>query len=356
MRMALALARRGAGRTSPNPMVGAVVVRGGKVVGRGYHHRAGEPHAEVLALAAAGAAACGATLYVNLEPCSHYGRTPPCIDAVLKARVARVVAGMIDPNRLVAGRGVESLRRAGVRVDVPVREDECLEMNEAFVKHVTHRLPLIVLKLAASLDGRIAASGGDSRWVTGEKARRSVHALRNRYDAVLVGSNTVLADDPELTCRLPRGRNPWRIVLDRRLRTPADARLLRQNPPEKTIIVTGVESSPKKRKRLESSGVQVWTFAVRNGTIPFRQLLRRLDRIGITSVMIEGGAITAARAISERVVDRVLCFYAPKFIGGDGLPMLGPLGVARMSQSYRLRDAKVRRIGEDLLVTARLGT
>jgi diaminohydroxyphosphoribosylaminopyrimidine deaminase/5-amino-6-(5-phosphoribosylamino)uracil reductase len=354
MRMALALARKGAGRTSPNPMVGAVVVRGGRVVGRGYHRRAGEAHAEIIALAEAGRAARGATLYVNLEPCSHYGRTPPCIDAVVRAGVSRVVAGMIDPNRLVAGRGVESLERAGIRVDVPVREEECRRINEAFVKHVTRKLPFIVLKLAASLDGRIATSAGDSKWVTGQKARRYVHELRNRYDAVLVGSGTVLVDDPQLTCRLRRGRNPWRVVLDRRLRTPMNATLLRQTPREKTIVVTSDESSTSKRTRLERSGIQVWTFPAPKGTIPFRYLLRRLGRVGITSVMIEGGAITASRAISEKVVDKVLCFYAPKVIGGDGLPMVGSLGVVRMSRCYKVRDTKVRKVGEDVLVTAYL--
>jgi len=333
-------------------MVGAVVVRGSKIVGRGYHHRAGEAHAEVIALADAGRAARGATLYVNLEPCCHYGRTPPCVDAVVEAGIARVVAGMIDPHQRVAGRGVASLRQAGLRVDVSVREDECLRLNEVFVKYATRKLPFTVLKLAASLDGRIATATGDSRWVTGERARRYVHQLRNRYDAVLVGSGTVLADDPLLTCRLPGGRDPWRVVLDRRLRTPVTAKLLRQNPREKTIVVTGEASSAKRKKNLERTGVQVWTLPVRDGTIPFGRLLRRLGAIGITSVMIEGGTVTAGRAIAEKMVDKVFCFYAPKFIGGDGLPMLPPLGVTRMSGCYRLSNIEVRRLGEDVLLTA----
>jgi len=352
MGMALALARKGAGRTSPNPMVGAVVVRGGKVVGRGYHRRAGEAHAEVVALSAAGHAARGATLYVNLEPCSHHGRTPPCVKEVIQAGVARVVAGMIDPNHLVAGRGVRALRQAGVQVDVPVREEECRRANEVFVKHVNRKLPFVALKLAASLDGRIATSSGDSKWVTGEIARRYVHRLRNRYDAVLVGSGTVLADDPQLTCRLPGGRDPWRIVLDRRLRTPIDARLLKQRPAEKTILVTGDRSSAARKKQIESLGVQVWGFPLRKGTIPLRPLMRRLGRSGITSVMIEGGAITASRAISEAVVDKVFCFYAPKLIGGEGKAMIGDLGVTRMSHCPHLRSTDIERLGDDVLVTA----
>ena len=352
MSMALALAQKAAGRTSPNPMVGAVVVRQGRLVGRGYHHRAGESHAEVLALSAAGQVARGATLYVTLEPCSHFGRTPPCVKAIIQAGVTRVVAGMIDPNPRVSGRGVRALRRAGIVVDVPVCEEECRRANEVFVKHVTRNLPFVVLKLAASLDGRIATSTGDSKWVTGETARRYVHGLRSRYDAVLVGSGTVLADDPRLTCRLPRGRDPWRIVLDRRLRTPVAATLLEQTPVEKTILVAGDRSSRARRKRLEGIGVQVWSFSVRNGTIPFKQLLRKLSRAGITSVMIEGGAITASRAISEGIVDKVLCFCAPKLIGGEGLPMIGDLGVTRMSDCPQLRITDIERLGEDVLVTA----
>lgn len=352
MGMALALARKAAGRTSPNPMVGAVLVRGGRLVGRGYHRQVGGPHAEIVALSAAGDAARGATLYVTLEPCSHYGRTPPCVKALIDAGVTRVVAGMIDPNPLVAGRGVRALKRSGVAVDVPVRELECRRANEVFVKHVTSQLPFVVLKLAASLDGRIATFTGDSRWVTGQIARRYVHGLRGRYDAVLVGSGTVLADDPQLTCRLPKGRDPWRVVLDGRLRTPIDATVLKQTPAEKTILVTGDRSSPTKIKQLKSLGVQVWSFSLRNGTIPFRQLLRRLGRTGITGVMIEGGAVTAGRAIAEGVVDKVLCFYAPKLIGGDGMPMVGDLGVNRMADCGQLRITHVERLGEDVLVTA----
>ncbi len=354
MGAALRLARRAAGRTSPNPMVGAVVVRDGRVVGRGYHARAGADHAEVAALREAGAAARGATLYVNLEPCSHFGRTPPCARAVIEAGVARVVAGMIDPNPAVAGRGVQALRDAGIRVDATVREDECRRLNEAFVKHVTRGLPFVTLKLAASLDGRIATATGDSRWVTGPAARRYVHRLRNELDAVLVGSGTVLADDPQLTCRLPGGRDPLRVVLDRRLRTPPTAKLVTQPHPEKTVLVTGNDAPEDRGKRLRDLGVQVWRFPVSRGRISFRRVLRKLARAGILSVLLEGGAVTAAGAISEKAVDKVLCFYAPKFIGAEGLPMVGDLGIERMRQCPRLAGTAVRRLGEDILVSAYL--
>ena len=354
MKAALRLARRAAGRTSPNPMVGAVAVRDGRIVGRGYHARAGDDHAEVVALRQAGDAARGATLYVNLEPCSHFGRTPPCAKALIDAGVRRVVAGMVDPNPVVAGRGVNALREAGVRVEVPVREEECRRLNEAFVKHVTQGLPFVTLKLAASLDGRIATATGDSRWVTGPAARKYVHRLRNEVDAVLVGSGTVLADDPQLTCRLPGGRDPWRIVLDGRLRTPVTAKLVNHQQPEKTILVTGGGVPAARRKRLEDLGVQVWGFPVRQGRISFRRVLRKLARLGVLSVMVEGGAVTASRAIAEKVVDKVLCFYAPKFIGAEGLPMVGELGIARMRQCPHLASPAVRRLGEDILVSAYL--
>ncbi len=354
MRAALGLARKAAGRTSPNPMVGAVAVRRGRIVGRGYHARAGADHAEVVALRQAGDAARGATLYVNLEPCGHVGRTPPCIETVIAAGVSRVVAGMVDPNPLVSGRGVSALREAGVEVEVPVREEECRRLNEAFAKHVTQGLPFVILKLAASLDGRIATATGDSRWVTGPAARKYVHRLRNEVDAVLVGSGTVLADDPQLTCRLPGGRDPWRIVLDGRLRTPLTAKLVNQRQPEKTVLVTGHGVPADRRKALEERGVQVWSFPLRQGRISLRRVLRKLARMGVLSVMVEGGAVTAGRVLAEKVVDKVLCFYAPKFIGAEGLPMVGDLGITRMRQCPELTRPVVRRLGDDILVSAYL--
>ncbi|HEX9454302.1 MAG TPA: bifunctional diaminohydroxyphosphoribosylaminopyrimidine deaminase/5-amino-6-(5-phosphoribosylamino)uracil reductase RibD, partial [Candidatus Binatia bacterium] len=231
LRAALRLARKAAGRTSPNPMVGAVLVRGGKVVGTGYHRFAGADHAEIVALKQAGDRARGAILYLTLEPCSHYGRTPPCADALIKAGVKEVVAGMADPNPLVAGRGFTKLRRAGIKVRVGVHEKECRILLEAFAKFITRRLPFVTLKLAATLDGKIASSSGDSQWVSGAESRALVHRWRNEYDAVLVGGETVRADDPQLTCRIAGGRNPYRIILDSRLRLALTSQLLRQKDP-----------------------------------------------------------------------------------------------------------------------------
>ncbi|HEX9442890.1 MAG TPA: bifunctional diaminohydroxyphosphoribosylaminopyrimidine deaminase/5-amino-6-(5-phosphoribosylamino)uracil reductase RibD [Candidatus Binatia bacterium] len=352
MRMALDLARRGAGRTSPNPMVGAVLVRGGKIVATGYHRKAGGDHGEIAALKRAGKKARGATLYLNLEPCSHYGRTPPCAPALVRAGIRRVVAGMADPNPLVAGRGLRMLRRAGIEVRPGVLEDECRRLNEAFVEYITRRRPFVILKIAASLDGRIAAATGDSKWITGPEARRRAHEIRDQVDAVMVGVGTVIADDPELTCRIPGGRDPLRIVLDRRLRIPLKARVLGERG--KTVLIAGPRAPARKIKAVEKLGAEVWRLPVVNGTIPFAAVLKEMGRRGMTSVMIEGGAATAGRALAEKVVDKICFFYAPKVIGGDGVAMVAPLGVKKMGQAKLLKDLTVERVGQDFQVTGYL--
>ena len=354
MEMALALARKGAGRTSPNPLVGAVLVRGGKIAAAGYHRRAGGDHAEIVALRRAGKRARGATLYLNLEPCSHHGRTPPCALSLIRAGVRRVVVGMVDPNPLVSGKGIRKLRQARIRVDVGLLERECRRLNEAFSKHITRQVPFIILKLAASLDGRIAASTGDSRWVTGSVSRQYVHRLRNQVDAVLIGAGTVLADDPRLTCRLRGGRDPWRVVLDGRLRIPLKARLLRRRDPEKTIIITGTRAPAGKIKTIRRTGATVWQLPLRAGRIPFTAVLKRLGKMGLNSVMIEGGAITASWALKEGIVDKILFFYAPKLIGGEGKEMIGGLGIRQMAQCKSIKDIEIKKLGDDLLVSGYL--
>jgi len=331
-------------------MVGAVLVRGGKVIATGFHRRAGEDHAEIVALKRAGAKANGATLYINLEPCSHHGRTPPCSRALISAGIKEVVAGMEDPNPLVAGKGFQQLRRAGIRVRAGILEEECRRLNEAFVKYITRRLPFVTLKLAASLDGKIAAVTGDARWISSEDSRRVVHQLRNQIDAVVVGVGTVIADDPQLTCRISNGRNPWRVVLDSHLRIPLSARLLRQPDPEKNIIVTGDRSRRKKIDALEALGARVWQVKLRRGRIPWATIVKRLAAQGALSVMIEGGAATAAWALQEKVVDRILFFYAPMILGGDGRVMIDRLGVKRVKQAIRIQDMQVRKFGADALV------
>jgi len=346
MRAALRLARRGLGRTSPNPAVGAVVVARGRVVGRGFTRPVGGPHAEVVALRDAGARARGATLYVTLEPCAHHGRTPPCVDAVLAAGVRRVVVGCADPNPHVRGGGAARLRRAGLEVTMGVREDECREQIRFFAHHVRSGLPWVTLKLAATLDGRIATAGGDSKWVTGEKARARVQELRDLHDAVLVGAETVIADDPELTCRRRGGRDPLRVILDGRLRLPLAARVVRAG----TLVLTGRGAPARKLAALRARGAEVVELRHRGGALAWRDVLATLGRRGLCSLLVEGGGRVAAAAVAARGVDELLLFYAPKLAGGDARPMLGDLGLRRMADAPRLRLRRSERLGDDLLL------
>jgi len=350
MRLALRLGRRGLGRTSPNPPVGAVVVGGRKVVGRGFHRKAGLAHGEAEALRDAGKKARGATLYVTLEPCAHHGRTPPCTDAIIAAGVRRVVIGTRDPNPNVRGNGTGRLRAAGIDVNTGAEQAACDELIAAFRKHVTTGMPLATLKLAASLDGRIATATGESRWITSEASRRYAHRLRAEHDAILVGAETVLRDDPELTCRLRGGRNPLRVILDGRLRLPLKAKVLTNTQAAATLVVTGQQASVAKIRQIEARGATVVCLPARAGRISMTRLMRMLGRRGIMSVLIEGGATVAAAALAARVVDRLLIFYAPKLIGGDGHPMLGPLGVRRLLQALRLGPLRARRLATDVLL------
>jgi diaminohydroxyphosphoribosylaminopyrimidine deaminase / 5-amino-6-(5-phosphoribosylamino)uracil reductase len=356
LRMACRLARKAAGRTSPNPQVGAVLVRQGKIVGTGYHKFAGGVHAEIAALNRAGARARGATLYITLEPCSHHGRTPPCTGALIRAGIKEVVCGTRDPNPLVSGRGFRQLRRAGIGVRAGVLEKECRALIEAFAKYIARGVPFVTLKLAATLDGRIAAANGDARWISGKSSRRTVHRLRNEVDAIVVGLGTVEADDPLLTCRIVGGRNPWRIVLDSGLRIRSSAKILRLPDPHKTVIATGARAAPARARALEARGVQVWRLPLQNKQVSWRALLKELARCGIVSVMIEGGARTAASALKEGVVDKILFFYAPKILGADALAMVEPLGITAVTKAVAVKDLSVIRSGDDLMVTGYLST
>jgi diaminohydroxyphosphoribosylaminopyrimidine deaminase/5-amino-6-(5-phosphoribosylamino)uracil reductase len=354
MRLALRLGRRGLGRTSPNPPVGAVVVRGGQVVGRGYHHRAGMPHAEVEALRDAGERARGSTLYVTLEPCNHHGRTPPCTEAVAAAGIRRVVVGVRDPNPAVAGNGIGRLRRSGLEVELGVEAAECAELIAAFRTTVETGLPLVTLKLAASLDGRIATRTRDSRWITGQQARQLVHRMRDRMDAVMVGAETVIADDPSLTCRMRGGRDPLRVIVDGRLRLPFASQVLTNDAAHGTLVAT-VSRDAKRIDELRRRGATVLVLPGKDGRLSLRRLLRHLARRGVHSVLLEGGATLAAAAVKEKVVHRLLWFFAPKLIGGDGVSMLGPLGVGRLAGAPVVRLLSVRRLGEDVAIHAELG-
>ncbi|HVP66349.1 MAG TPA: bifunctional diaminohydroxyphosphoribosylaminopyrimidine deaminase/5-amino-6-(5-phosphoribosylamino)uracil reductase RibD [Anaeromyxobacteraceae bacterium] len=351
-RMALALreARRGLGRTSPNPAVGAVLVKGGKVVARGHHARAGSPHAEVVALRRAGARARGADLYTTLEPCDHWGRTPPCSVAIIEAGVRRVFVGSSDPNPLVNGRGLRRLRRAGVGVVTGVLRAECDRLNEAWFRFIVSGRPHVTLKAAVTLDGKIATRTGDSRWVTGTAARALVHRLRDRADAVLVGAGTALADDPRLSARLPgrAGRNPLRVVLDSRLGLPRTLRLFRRGSGGDTLVAY-VTGRPPGAPR----GVEYVRFRGRAGKVDLGDLLRELARRNVTSLLVEGGGEVHRAFLAAGLVDRVLLFVAPKVVGGDGIPWVGTPGVLRMADALALEDVDVRRVGGDILVSGR---
>ncbi len=353
MRRALALAKRGLGRTHPNPPVGAVLVRRGEIVGEGWHRRAGEPHAEAVALKAAGGLARGATLYCTLEPCTVVGRTPACAPAVAEAGVRRVVLGSVDSDRRVDGRGIRGLRSAGVDVATGVETAACDELLRFYRRHRTLGRPWVRLKLAASLDGRIALADGTSKWITGPEARARVHRWRDEFDAVLVGVGTVRADDPSLDCRRTRGRDPIRVIADSRLRTPHTARVF-QVGAAPTWLMTTRDAPAARARRLERAGGQVVPVASRGGRVDPAALLKALGRRGITSVLAEGGAELAASLLGRGLVDEVCLFQAPLLIGGDGIPMIGELGVGSLARALRLGDVRVSRVGVDRLWTARL--
>lgn len=353
MRAALRLARRGAGTVSPNPLVGALLVRGGKIVGSGYHRFFGGPHAERYALEKAREKARGADLYINLEPCSHFGKTPPCSDALIAAGIRRAFIGMQDPNALVSGSGIKKLAAAGIAVETGILERECRQLNEVFIKHIISKIPFVYLKLAASLDGKIATASGDSKWITGMASRALVHCLRSRVDAVMVGIGTVLSDDPQLTARLYPGakKNPLRVIVDSTLRTPLRSRLLATARDVPTIIATIANSSKSRAAAVTQSGAELLTMPARNGRVNLKLLMKKLGQRGISSVLIEGGSELSAAALQDGIVDKVLFFYAPKIIGGmNAYPMIGGAGSEKISRAIPLKDIRYRKVGNDILV------
>ena len=353
MDRALETASRGQGRTSPNPMVGAVVVKDGSIIGEGCHEAVGQAHAEVNALNAAGEVAAGATLYVTLEPCNHTGRTPPCTEKILASGIRRVVIAMADPNPHVAGGGIETLRKQGVEVTIGVRELQARRLNEAYVKYVTTGSPLVVVKCAATLDGWIATGSGDSKWVSGERSREFVHRMRNAMDAILVGADTVEKDDPRLTTRLKdtEGIHPRRIVLDTQLRIPGHSRLLQPEIGAETVVVCGPEAAQDRMSKITGEGVQVLTAPVKDNRIDLGALMPMLGCMQITSVLIEGGGAVIGSALRDRVVDKVLVFFAPKIFGGDdGVPICRGSGPELMKDSIPVRDVEVHRFGDDVMI------
>src|SRR5438445_3056148 len=346
MRRALRLAARAAGRTSPNPLVGSVVVKDGLVVGEGYHHAAGEPHAEVNALRKAGDAARGATLYTNLEPCAHHGRTRPCVDAIREAGIARVVVAMRDPDPRTDGKGIRGLRAAGVEVEEGVLRADAERLNAGFVSRLKRGRPFVLLKVAATVDGRVAVPG--RRYLSGKPALREVHRLRDRTDAVLVGIGTVLADDPALTVREVKGRDPLRVIVDADARTPPTAKVVRSKDPQRTVIFVARDAEVRRTNKLGEAGVRRETVPRADGGLDLGAVLRWLGEHGVNTVMSEAGPHVAGALVRSGLADRVLFLLSP-IAGGDGPPALE--GVAKPAD---LRDVRVRRMGVDVAVEGAL--
>lgn len=345
MRRALRLAARAAGRTSPNPLVGAVLVRDGRVIGEGYHHAAGEPHAEVNAIGRAKDAR-GATLYINLEPCAHHGRTPPCVDAVREAGIARAVVAMRDVDPRTDGKGIRALRAAGIAVEEGLLREDAERLNAGFISRVTRGRPFVLVKLAATVDGRVAVPG--RRYLSGKAALREVHRLRDRFDAVLVGIGTVLADDPALTVREVKGRDPLRVIVDADARTPPTAKVVRARDPQHTVIFVARDADVRRTNRLREAGVLLATVPRADGGVDLGAVLRWLGEKGVNTVLSEAGPQVAGALVRDRLADRLLVLLSP-IAGGDGPPALE--GVAAASD---LRDVRVRRLGDDLAVEGTL--
>ncbi|NTU97131.1 MAG: bifunctional diaminohydroxyphosphoribosylaminopyrimidine deaminase/5-amino-6-(5-phosphoribosylamino)uracil reductase RibD [Chlorobiaceae bacterium] len=353
MKRCLELAEKGAGSVSPNPMVGAVIVHEGAIIGEGCHERFGGPHAEVNAIASVSRKELlvGSTLYVNLEPCSHFGKTPPCSDLIIETGIPRVVTGCRDPHEAVAGKGIAKLLAAGVSVTEGVMERECMKLNEAFIKSHTRGLPFVAVKLAETLDGKIATSLGASRWITGEESRREVHRLRAVYDAVLTGEATVRLDDSLLTVRNCEGRNPLRVILDRRMNLPLDAGIFNAEAP--TIVFASKERrGVGKVQQLKELGVEVAFVADHAGGLDLKAVLQELQRRNVLSLLVEGGSRLSASFVRENLADKLYLFIAPKLFGSDALSSFGPLGVSMPEESVKLCFEPPRFFGRDILLEA----
>ncbi len=357
MNLAIRLALKGQGKVSPNPMVGAVIVKQGKIVGRGFHHRSGRPHAEINALRQAGRRAKGATLYVTLEPCCSFGKTPPCADAIIKSGIKQVVIASRDQNPLNKG-GIAILKKKGLKVKTGVLRQKARDLNESYFKFITQQSPFVVVKIAETLDGKIATASGNSKWITSPPARRYSHRLRGQTDAILVGINTILRDNPLLTTRYPfSATSPVKIIVDSKSKLPLNAKILSRMSPAQTIVATTRFADKSKIKALQDKGVHVITDLPARRAKNFKErlslksLMKRLAKLNITSVLIEGGGEIIASALEEKIVDKLLIFIAPKIIGGEeAVTSVEGRGINRINQAIRIRGLKIKKIGQDILI------
>ncbi|MGI5823287.1 MAG: bifunctional diaminohydroxyphosphoribosylaminopyrimidine deaminase/5-amino-6-(5-phosphoribosylamino)uracil reductase RibD [Dethiobacteria bacterium] len=353
MWMVLDLARRACGKTNPNPMVGTVIVKDGEVVGTGFHKKAGDEHAEIVALKEAGAKARKATLYANLEPCSHQGRTPPCTEAIIRAGIRKVVIATIDPNPLVSGQGVRMLQEAGIKVKIGVLEDKARRLNEVFFKYITTKTPFVMVKSAMSLDGKIATATGKSRWISGEKSRRFGHQLRAVSDGIMVGINTILHDDPRLTVRLgdEKAANPARIIVDSRGRLPLNSNVVKTARETKTILATTNLIAPEKQKALEDAGVEVLTLSLQGEQVNLQELMPALGEREISALLVEGGGTLNYSFLKENIIDKIYFFIAPLLLGGENAPTpLGGAGAHELKESWEVQDLELKQLDNDLLI------
>ncbi len=345
MDLAIKLAEKGKGSVSPNPLVGCIIVKRGRIVGKGYHRKYGEEHAEIMALKAAGKKAANATMYCSLEPCSHWGKTPPCTESIVEAGVREVVIGIEDPNPLVDG--FRELKFRGIKTKIGILKEKARKLNEAYLKYMKTKKPFVILKVAMSLDGKIATSTGDSKYITSREARKFVHEIRNEVDAVMVGINTVLRDNPKLDSRLVKGKNPIKVVVDSTLKMPENSEVLKD--PLKVIIATTNKAPKKKIDALHHKGINVIVVKGRQDMVDLSELMRELGKNQVASIMIEGGSHLNASAIKDKVVDKVLIFTAPKIIG-NGLGAISSLGITKVDKAVKLKNITTRKIGKDMLV------
>jgi len=350
MNLAMKLALKAKGRTSPNPMVGALVIKNGRIVGRGYHEKAGSPHAEVIALDEAAKFAKGATLYVTLEPCTHFGRTPPCVDRIIRSGIKEVIVGMIDPNPLNNGRGINVLKQHRIKVNIGVLEDKLKKLNEVFIKYIAKRMPFVTVKVAESLDGRIATRTGDSKWISSDKSRAFAHRLRRDYDAIMVGVNTILRDNSKLDAWFSK-KQPIKVVIDSQLSIPEDANIFSQDA--SVIIVTLPTKSGQETENRKILGQKAKILDVREkeGQVNLKDMLKKLAQLEISNILVEGGGTLIGSLFDEGLVDKILFFVSPKIIGGkEAISSVMGKGIARIDKAIKLKDIKLKRIGEDFLV------
>lgn len=353
MKLALREARKGIGRTSPNPCVGSVIVKDGNIIAKGYHKKAGTPHAEIHALRAAGDKAHGATIYVTLEPCNHTGRTPPCTHTIIKSGLKHVVVGMVDPNPLVAGNGCDYLEDHGIQVTRDVLADDCRDINFPFIKHITTGIPWVILKAGTSIDGRIAAPDGKCAWITNEQSRAEVHRIRDRVDAILIGSQTAVNDDPSLTTRLKsgKGKDPVRIVLDGHLRLSPKAKMLHQDSDAETWVFCSRDAETKKMSALEKSGARVIPVKKgKDGSLDLQEVLQIIGKAQMNSVLVEGGSAIHGSFLRNGLVDQVRLFLAPIFLGSSSIPVVADLNIDKVQDGKRFELTRTRRFGDDILI------